>query len=82
MLYRIFQQSIHSAQSLAASIDRPILLYCEEEPDEVIPSLPTFLLRRALASKKVGSMINQQVRFCFNNLVAILTKTNFTCKHY
>lgn len=51
------------AQHLSIVKDRFILFYCEEELADVIPSMDTIFARKALASSRVGSLINDQYIF-------------------
>jgi hypothetical protein len=60
---RVFRQSLRSAQEISYSSSRLILFYCEEITKEVIPSLETFLFRRALSSKRMGNFINDNFIF-------------------
>jgi len=60
---RVFQGSMTDAQHFSLLKDRFILLYCEEEVADVVPSMETILARKALASSRVGGLVNDQFIF-------------------
>lgn len=65
---RVFQNSLHEAQHVALLKNKCILFYCEEEIVDMIPSLETFLFRKALCDHHLGRYINNQVSIFYHLL--------------
>ena len=67
ILFRVFQDSIEEAQYLASLINRPILVYVENEKtlgseDVITPNLETLILRKIFTNHFVEDLINEKVR--------------------
>jgi hypothetical protein len=64
-VFRVFQGSLQEAERLSRSIDRPVAVLVEEDPeDSIAPSIETLALRAALADPALSSLLNQKVLHC------------------